>query len=82
MDILGSLGQGATQAGSAQAGPGFVKCNRKGCSTEAVFELIWNNPKIHEPSRRKSWAACAEHVAYLQDFLASRGFWKETLPLR
>ncbi len=79
MDILGSLGAGGSLSGAT--GPGFVKCSRKGCSDQAVFEVLWNNPKIHEPSRRKSWAACAGHVDYLQDFLVARGFWKETVPL-
>ncbi|WP_237200851.1 acetone carboxylase [Rothia nasimurium] len=79
MDILGSLGSGHLPHNSD--GPQFVKCNRKGCMAEAEFEVLWNNPKIHAPERRKSWAACSEHVQYLQDFVVARGFWKETVPL-
>nr|WP_237189060.1 acetone carboxylase [Rothia nasimurium] len=78
MDILGSLNQSPADAGQ---GPGFVKCSRKGCQAEAQFEVLWNNPKIHTPERRKSWAACEEHVQYLQDFVVARGFWKDTVAL-
>lgn len=78
MDILGSLNQDPADAGQ---GPGFVKCSRKGCQAEAQFEVLWNNPKIHTPERRKSWAACEEHVQYLQDFVVARGFWKDTVAL-
>lgn len=78
MDILGSLNLGPADA---TQGPGFVKCSRKGCQAEAQFEVLWNNPKIHTPERRKSWAACEEHVQYLQDFVVARGFWKDTVAL-
>lgn len=79
MDILGSLNQG--QADGSGQGPEFVKCNRKGCQEQARFEVLWNNPKVHAPERLKSWAACEEHVQYLQDFLVARSFWKQTVPL-
>ena len=25
------------------------------------WELLWNNPKLHTPDRRKTWLACDEH---------------------
>ncbi|WP_449372827.1 hypothetical protein [Arthrobacter psychrolactophilus] len=56
-------------------------CSRKGCRAAATQQLLWNNPKIHTPERRKIWLACSEHVAWLEDYLQSRSLWKETLPL-
>jgi hypothetical protein len=43
--------------------------------------LLWNNPKIHTPERRKVWLACVEHRLWLEDYLQTRGLWKETVPL-
>jgi len=43
--------------------------------------LRWNNPRIHQPERRKTWMACPEHEESLRQFLAVRGFWRETEPL-
>lgn len=74
MDILGSLG-------SASGDVGYVKCSRKGCEAEAVFEVLWNNPKVHAPERLKAWVACGEHRVFLEDFLRAREFWKVTVPL-
>lgn len=56
-------------------------CSRKGCRADAGWRLLWNNPRIHTPDRRKSWLACSEHRDWLQDYLQTRGLWKETLPL-
>jgi hypothetical protein len=56
-------------------------CSRKGCRAPATTQLLWNNPKIHTPERRKVWLACEEHAAWLEDYLRSRSLWKETLPL-
>jgi hypothetical protein len=36
--------------------------------------LNWRNPKIHGPERVKTWLACDEHLAYLVDYLDTRGF--------
>lgn len=49
-------------------------CSRAGCRSEAAWSIVWRNPKIHAEDRRKVWLACDEHVAYLRDFLGSRGF--------
>lgn len=62
-------------------GPAEAICSRKGCRTKATTQLLWNNPKIHTPERRKIWLACDEHAAWLQDYLQGRSLWKETLPL-
>ncbi|ALJ20710.1 hypothetical protein [Microbacterium sp. No. 7] len=49
-------------------------CSRAGCRAEAVWQVVWRNPRIHAADRRKIWAACEEHVGYLRDYLATRGF--------
>lgn len=52
-------------------------CSARGCTQPAVFDLRWNNPKLHTPDRRKSWLACADHRESLGDFLNARGFLRE-----
>lgn len=74
MDILGTLGSSPQQDVA-------TKCSRKGCQNSGIWQVIWNNPKVHTPERRKVWLACDEHRIYLEQFLASRNFWIETLPL-
>ena len=56
-------------------------CSAKGCQQVAVFDLQWNNPKIHTPDRRKHWLACDQHRAQLEKYLGSRGLLKEVEPL-
>lgn len=56
-------------------------CSRKACRSNAVWQLLWNNPKIHTPERRKIWLACNEHRAWLEDYLQTRGLWKDTVAL-
>lgn len=56
-------------------------CSAKGCTAEAQHQLLWNNPKIHTPERRKVWLACGQHEESLRSFLAARDFWKETIPV-
>ena len=63
------------------AGPDGLICSAKGCRAEAKLDLRWNNPKIHTPSRRKHWLACAEHQESLSAFLSARGFLCEVVPL-
>lgn len=52
-------------------------CSAKSCREAAVWELRWNNPRIHEPERRKTWLACDEHREHLSDFLGRRGMLRE-----
>jgi hypothetical protein len=54
-------------------------CSAKGCRAPAAWQLLWNNPKIHTPERRKTWLACEEHKEALEKFLGARGFLKETV---
>lgn len=64
---------------AAEAGPPV--CSRKGCRNDAGWQLLWNNPRIHTPERRKAWASCPDHVEWFEEYLRNRGLWKETLPL-
>ncbi|MBF4163156.1 hypothetical protein [Nocardioides acrostichi] len=57
-------------------------CSAKGCQAEAAHALVWNNPKVHTPERRKVWLACEEHREHLGSFLGSRGFLKDVVPHR
>jgi hypothetical protein len=59
-------------------GPDTATCSSRGCTQPAVVALRWNNPKIHPPERRKTWVACVDHTQSLTDFLAARGFMRET----
>jgi hypothetical protein len=63
---------------SAENGGVTLVCSAKGCRNAATWELHWNNPKLHAPERRKTWLACDDHKGSLSDFLAARGFLKET----
>ncbi len=72
---LGGGEGGATGPDSA------AMCSRKACRADAAWQLLWNNPKIHTPERRKVWLACGEHRDWLEDYLQTRGLWKETVPL-
>jgi hypothetical protein len=57
-----------------------VQCSAKGCRAPATWELLWNNPKLHPPERRKTWLACDDHRQSLGDFLSARGFLREVQP--
>ncbi len=70
-----------SRIGTSSARPRRI-CSRKACRAQASWQLLWNNPKIHPPERRKTWLACAEHRGWLEDYLQTRGLWKETLPDR
>jgi hypothetical protein len=55
-------------------------CSAKGCTAPATWELLWNNPKLHTPDRRKTWLACDDHKTSLGDFLAARSFLRDVVP--
>jgi hypothetical protein len=55
-------------------------CSAKGCQAAASWQVLWNNPKLHTPDRRKIWLACDEHRQSLADFLGARGFLKDVVP--
>lgn len=52
-------------------------CSAKGCTAEAAWSLLWNNPRLHTPERRKTWLACDAHRESLADFLAARQFLRD-----
>jgi hypothetical protein len=52
-------------------------CSAKGCREPARWALVWNNPKLHTPDRRKTWLACDEHRDPLSTFLGVRGFLRD-----
>lgn len=56
-------------------------CSAKGCRSHAAYALMWNNPKLHTPQRRKTWLACEEHREQLSSFLGMRGFLKDVVPV-
>ncbi|MFE9254411.1 hypothetical protein [Streptomyces sp. NPDC006879] len=56
-------------------------CSAKGCRDTALWVLAWNNPKLHEPQRRKTWLACEAHREHLSRFLDVRGFLKDVVSL-
>ena len=51
-----------------------LTCSARGCAADAVWTLLWNNPKLHTPDRRKTWLACEEHRESLAAFLSARQF--------
>ena len=55
-------------------------CSSRGCTDAAVHQVVWNNPKLHTPDRRKIWLACDEHRTSLSDFLTARQFLKDVQP--
>jgi hypothetical protein len=60
--------------------PEAPTCSARGCTNPATWQLLWNNPKIHTPDRRKTWLACDEHRESLSDFLQRRSFLREVEP--
>lgn len=56
------------------------RCSARGCTADAVWTLVWNNPKIHTPDREKTWLACDAHRGTLADFLGMRGFLRRVDP--
>lgn len=56
-------------------------CSAKGCRQDAVWVLVWNNPRLHTPGREKTWVACDDHRASLSEFLDRRSFLRRVDPL-
>ena len=59
---------------------GELICSSKGCRAPAAWGLLWNNPKIHTPQRRKVWLACDDHRAHLDEYLSIRGMLRQVVP--
>lgn len=60
---------------------GAAICSRKGCTADAAWGMLWNNPKIHTPQRRKVWLSCDEHREYFRGYLSSRNLLKSEVPV-
>jgi hypothetical protein len=58
--------------------PETATCSARGCTSPATVALLWNNPRLHPPERRKTWLACDDHQTSLTQFLGARGFMRET----
>ncbi len=58
-----------------------ARCSAKGCAADAVWALVWNNPRLHTADRRKTWVACDAHREHLSGFLTARGFLREVVPV-
>ncbi|WP_448060395.1 hypothetical protein [Cellulomonas hominis] len=56
-------------------------CSARGCRAEASWGVLWNNPKLHTPQRRKVWLACDDHRRFLEEYLTVRAFWQSTVPV-
>lgn len=74
-------GSGSPAAPQVVPDPTTVVCSAKGCRRHAAYGLLWNNPKLHRPERRKVWLACEDHADPLSDFLSKKGFLKDALPV-
>ena len=61
--------------------PEPLVCSSKGCRADAVWALLWNNPKLHTADRRKVWLACDDHRASLGEFLTARQFLRDVVPV-
>jgi hypothetical protein len=57
------------------------RCSAKGCRADAIEDLQWRNPALHDATRIKHWVACAEHADRLAAFLSARGFLLRRGPL-
>ncbi|MEZ2389939.1 hypothetical protein AB6813_10385 [bacterium RCC_150] len=76
---LGGAGMEGARTSGEDATASAI-CSRKACRSHASWKLLWNNPRIHAPERRKAWLSCDEHREWLEDYLQTRGLWKETVP--
>ena len=65
--------------GADAVADGELVCSAKGCHEAAAWGLLWNNPKVHTPERRKVWLACDAHREHLEQFLGARSFWRQTV---
>lgn len=56
-------------------------CSARGCRADATWGLLWNNPTLHTPERRKVWLACDEHRESLSQYLGVRSFLRDVVPV-
>ena len=70
-----------TEAGLPHDRIDDLVCSARGCRRAATWGLLWNNPRLHAPDRRKVWLACPDHREQLEQFLGVRGFHRSTVPV-
>lgn len=56
-------------------------CSAKGCRAAPQHAVVWRNPTLHTPDRRKVWLACEDHREHLSSFVQVRGFLIEVVPV-
>jgi hypothetical protein len=61
--------------------PEAPRCSARGCRADAVYAVVWNNPKLHTADREKVWLACNEHVETQRSFLGVRSMLRYVEPL-
>lgn len=59
--------------------PARLRCSAKACAADAVYALLWNNPRLHAPERRKVWLACGAHRDHLSRFLDGRDLLRDVI---
>lgn len=59
---------------TAPGAPERLVCSAKACRSRATRAVVWRNPRLHTPGRRKVWLTCPEHEQHLSDFVGARGF--------
>lgn len=64
---------------TAGAHPDKLVCSAKGCRADAQHAVVWRNPLLHDPGRRKVWLACDAHREGLREFVQLRGFLLEVI---
>lgn len=70
-----------TTTGTGPDAVGELVCSARGCRAEAAWGVLWNNPRLHTPERRKVWLACDEHRTHLSEYLQVRAFLKDVVPV-
>jgi len=80
-DTVGTDGAEVTEGTAVPDPVTDLVCSARGCRRDAVWGLLWNNPRLHPPERRKVWLACPDHREQLEQFLAVRGFHRSTVPV-
>ena len=60
---------------------GELVCSARGCRAEPAWGVLWNNPKLHTPERRKVWLACDAHREHLSEYLRVRDFLRDVVPV-
>jgi len=58
-----------------------LRCSKTACREEPAWQIIWRNPKIHTPDRKKVWLSCDDHKDFFDGYLSQRGFPVSIVPV-